>query len=106
VSLFGTVFASAFAIAYLLAVEMNLALVTYHPAIGELDLGVQPSREGPAMYWYGWLAFAGLAALVAALLSKLVPASAGERLWTGWSWVVPLAGMLGFVWLLKGFFLR
>jgi hypothetical protein len=104
--LFGTVFAIAFAVAYVVAVESNVAVFTYHPITGELDWGVKPAREGPAMYWYGWLATAGLTALVVALAAKLLPERVAKSLWPGWSWLVPLLALLAFVWLLKGFFLR
>ena len=58
------VFAVAYAIVYLLAVWNNYALFTYHPAINEIDMGVQKSRDGPAMYWFGWMSTAALGASI------------------------------------------
>ena len=56
---FAIVFAVVFAVVYVIAVEENYALFTYHPAIGEFGAGVQQPKDGPAMYWYGWLATSG-----------------------------------------------
>lgn len=103
---FSIVFAVVFAVAYVVAVENNYALLTYHPAIGEFGAGVQPPRDGPAMYWYGWMATAGIAALVAGLLASRLPESVTRRLWSGWTWVSALAAMLVFCYLLRNFFLR
>lgn len=105
-SAFAIAFAVVYAVVYVVAVEMNYALVTYHPALGEFALGVQPPRDGPAMYWYGWLATAGISATVAGLLARLLPESLAQRLWPGWTWVTALAVMLVFCYLLRGFFLR
>ena len=101
---FATVFAVAFAVLYILAVWRNYALFTYHPALNEFGRGVQVPRGGPAMYWYGWLATAGLGAAAAGLAAALAPESLARRLWPGWSWVVPLAVMLLFVYMLRNYF--
>jgi hypothetical protein len=100
------VFAVVYAVAYAIAVENNFALFTYHPALGEFDLLVEPPRDGPAMYWYGWMATAGIVAFGAALISRLIPERATQRLWSGWSWAVPIAVMVFFSYLLSGFFTR
>ena len=97
-------FTIAFAITYAIAVDHNLALFTYHPALGEWGLGVQAPRDGPAMYWYGWLATSGLTALSVGLAGCFVPRPA-PRLPNHWVWVVPIGALLFFVWLLRGFFL-
>jgi hypothetical protein len=103
---FAIVFAVIYAIAYLIAVENNYALFTYHPAIGEFGFLVEPPKDGPAMYWYGWMATAGIVAFVAAAIARLVPEHAARRLWAGLSWAVPVAVMVVFSYLLSGFFMR
>jgi hypothetical protein len=105
-SAFATVFAVVFAVIYVIAVEWNYALFTYHAAIGEFGPGVQKPKDGPAMYWYGWLATSGLAALSAGLLAYLLPEGAARRLWPGWTWVVPVCVLITFCYLLRNFFLR
>jgi hypothetical protein len=81
-------------------------LFTYHPALVEFDWGVQKAREGPAMYWYGWMATAGIAATIAAGFGLLLPQSAVRRVPAALSWIVPLAAILIFSYLLRNFFLR
>jgi hypothetical protein len=103
---FAVVFAAAFAVAYLVCVERNYALFTYHPAIYEFGFGAQKPKDGPAMYWFGWLATSGIAAGALALAACWLPESLTRRLWSGWSWAVPLAVMLVFCYLLRSYFLR
>jgi hypothetical protein len=97
------VFAAAFAVIYVFAVENNWALVTYHPKIGAWDWLTRPSRNGPAMHWFGWLGTAFLGATAVGLLSLALPKRLALPVWAGWG--VPLAVMLAFVYLLRGFFL-
>ena len=105
-SAFATVFAVVFAVVYVVAVEKNYALLTYHPAIGEFDWWVEKPRSGPAMYWYGWMATAGIVAFVAGMVAALLPDAVKQRLWSGWSWVVPIGAMIVTSYLLREFFLR
>jgi hypothetical protein len=105
-SVFAIVFAAAYAVAYAIAVENNYALFTYHPAINEFGAGVQKPKDGPAMYWYGWMATAGIAASIAGLLACWLPEHLTQRLRSGWSWLVPLGAMVFFGYLLRAYFLR
>ena len=99
-----TLFSALFAVVYVVCVEMTLALVTYHPRLGQWDIGTVPARTGPAMYWFGWLASAGLAAALATLLATPLLRRIGPPVWIGWA--VPLASLLAFFWFLRSFFLR
>jgi len=90
-----TLFSALFAVVYVVCVEMNLALFTYHPRLGQWDIGTVPARTGPAMYWFGFLA----TLLATPLLRRM-----GPPVWIGWA--VPLASMLAFFWFLRSFFLR
>lgn len=100
------VFAMAYIIVYLLAVWNNYALFTYHPVLGEIGWGVEKSRDGPAMYWYGWLCTAALGAFGVCLIARLLPQRVVQRLWPGWTWVIPLCALLAFAYLLRNYFLR
>jgi hypothetical protein len=104
--IFAIVFAVLFALAYVIAVEKNYALFTYHPAVGAFGPGVQEPKDGPAMYWYGWMATSGIAALIGATLASLLPERLMQRLWSGWMWLVPAGVMVAFCYLLRNFFLR
>jgi hypothetical protein len=103
---FVIVFAAVFAVAYLVAVLKNYALFTYHPATGRVGAGVERAGEGPAMYWYGWIATAALAGVAAGLAACLVPGRLAQRLWPGWAWLVPVCVVLAFCYLLRNYFLR
>jgi hypothetical protein len=100
------VFSIAFAVIYIASVWYNLALFTYHP---EPDLWgplVQPPKQGPAMYWYGWLATAALGAAALAALALVLPAKPLERAASVLVWLVPIA-MIGVIsYILRGYFLR
>lgn len=100
------VFAVVYAVVYVIAVWKNFALFTYHPVTGALAPGVEKPHDGPAMYWYGWMATAALAALAACALAWLVPARAAQRVSSGWAWTVPIGVLLFFIYLLRGYFLR
>jgi hypothetical protein len=103
---FAITFAVAFAILYVLAVENNWALFTYHAALEEFAFLVEKQKDGPAMYWYGWLSTAGIGAFAIATVDYWAPESLSKRIWPGWSWAVPLATMFAFVYILRGFFTR
>jgi hypothetical protein len=103
---FTVTFAIAFAILYTLAVENNWALFTYHAALEEFVFLVEKQKDGPAMYWYGWLSTAGIGAFVVAALASSLPEKLSRLIWPGWSWAVPLATMVVFFYILRGFFTR
>ena len=103
---FAITFAVVYAVTYVIAVEKNLALFTYHPALEEFGFLVQPPRDGPAMYWYGWMATSGIFALAVGLIARAVPEGVTRRLWSGWSWAIPVAVMIVFSYLLRSYFLR
>ena len=100
-------FSIAASLAYALAVYKNLALFTYHPAVGEFAWGVEKARgDAPVMYWYGWICTALIAGLAAGGIAGLLPARASRRLWPDLAWLVPLAAMIFFGYILRNYFLR
>ena len=99
------VFSASFAVIYLISMYYNLALITYHPAINQVEFLVAPPKTGPAMYWYGWLLTSALGGAAVAALALVVPDRWAARIQPGWSWVIPLAVLLGFVYLLRGWFI-
>jgi hypothetical protein len=103
---FAIVFAIVYALAYVVVVEANYALFTYHPAVKEWGAGVEKARDGPAMYWFGWLVTSGIIATVAGLAAAALPESVAQRIWPGWTWVVAIGVMIAFCYLLRNFFLR
>jgi hypothetical protein len=103
---FTVTFAAVFAVVYVFAVEYNWALFTYAPATGAFAPLTTAAAAGPTMYWYGWIATAALVAAPVAALVSLAPAGVATRIWSGWSWAVPIAVLLAFGYLLSGYFLR
>ena len=89
---FVVMFAVAYAIFYVVSVEYNLALFTYHPALEEFGFLVEQAKDGPAMYWYGWMATSAISASVFAALASSLPEGWAKRLWPGWSWAAPEIG--------------
>ena len=94
---FGTfviVFAIAAPVIYVLSELANWPLFTYHPGTNRIDFGWAAARanEGPAMYWYGWIAtmLIGSATLgaVAARFPRL-----SERIPLFLIWLLPLLGL-------------
>ena len=98
------VFAAAFAVIYELAVYFNWALFTYHPKINEWEWLAQPARNGPPMYWYGWLVTSVLGASAVSLVSWPLTRRGPALLWLGW--IVPIVIVVIFVYLFRGFFIR
>jgi len=105
---FAFVFASAFAIFYVIALKLDLALFTVYPTIGVVLLGTHHSGDItapsmgsflPAMYWYGWTASAALGALLVAFGAALLPERCARWFWSGWGWTIPVAAMIGCVYL-------
>lgn len=105
-AVFVIAFAAAYAVLYVIAIEYNLALFTYHPASEEFHWLVKPAADQPAMYWYGWMATSALGAFAFALIAAALPAVWTARIWPGWSWAVPLAVMAVFGYILRGYFIR
>jgi hypothetical protein len=103
---FAITFAAAYAILYLLAVENNWALFTYHPLTGEFHWLITRAAEGPSMFWYGWMATAALGGLAIAAGVSFLPGAITGRLSVTLSWAVPLATMFAFAYIMRDFFFR
>jgi hypothetical protein len=91
---FAIVFAVVYPIVYIIATEVNLAAFTYHSAIGELGLGPNKPRNGPAMYWFGWMTTSAVTAGIIATIVAYLPDNVTRRLPAASAWVVPLAAMV------------
>jgi hypothetical protein len=89
---FVVTFAAAGPIFYLISMAWNLPLITYHPAMGRIDLGWTSARsgEGPAMYWYGWTLTALLSTTMVSALVALFPERVTRRIPLYLVWVLPL----------------
>jgi hypothetical protein len=100
------VFGIAFAVIYIASVYFNLALLTYHPQLVQWGVLVEAPKQGPAMYWYGWLLTSALGAGAIAALSLALPARPFDRVWSILVWVAPLVMIATIAYILRGYFLR
>lgn len=98
------IFSAAFAIAYVIAEQNNFALMTYHPRIDEWGWLTQAPRNGPGMYWYGWIATSLVAASGVTLACVPLVRERDVPSWLGWA--VPILTMALFIYLLRAFFFR
>ena len=89
---FVMVFGIAMPVLYTLGDMAALPLFTYHPGTDRLEWGWGPARkdEGPAMYWYGWIAMSTLGAAVLGGLAAALPPKLTARLPLCLLWVVPV----------------
>ena len=104
---FALVFAIAAPIIYVISELASLPLFTYHPGTGRVDFGWAPPRpnEGPAMYWYGWIATMLIGSTVlgaaASRFSKL-----GEKIPLFLIWLLPLLAIPILAYVLMPFWTR
>jgi amino acid permease len=110
---FAFAYGTAFAVLYVVALKLDLALFTVYPSLGVVLAGTHHSRDVvgpsmafvvPAMYWYGWTAAAALGALMVGLVAALLPGQWARRFWPGWVWVAPVAAMIACVYLTMPWF--
>jgi len=90
---FALVFGIFFAIFYVVSDMAALPMFTYHPGSDRIDPGYAPARrdEGPAMYWYGWLATSALGASILGLVAASLPEKVRSKIPLALAWVVPVA---------------
>ena len=89
---FALVFGICFAMLYVICDMAALPLFTYHPGTDRIDFGYTPARrdEGPAMYWYGWIATSTLGASIVGLAAALLPEKISSKIPLALAWIVPL----------------
>src|SRR3954471_5810969 len=87
---FTLVFGICFAILYVVCDIAALPMFTYHPATDRLEFGFAPARrdEGPAMYWYGWIATSAIGAFTLGIAAALLPERIGSRIPLALAWIV------------------
>jgi hypothetical protein len=89
-------FALTFAIVgplfYMLCLQMNWPLFTFHPATNRVVWGWEAARsgEGPAMYWYGWTAMTLIVGGLIGFLATLLPESVTKRIPLILVWLLPI----------------
>jgi hypothetical protein len=89
---FAIVFAIAAPVIYVASEIGGFPLFTYHPGTNRIDFGFAAARpnEGPAMYWYGWLATTLIGASLAGLIAVLLPRNVTAKTPLFPIWLLPL----------------
>jgi hypothetical protein len=89
---FAFTFAVVGTLTYLLCLQFNWPLFTFHPATNRIALGWEASRsgEGPAMYWYGWTATTLVVGAVVSFLATLLPESVSKKIPLILIWLLPV----------------
>jgi hypothetical protein len=100
---FALVFGISFAILYVVCDMASLPMFTYHPGADRIDPGFAPPRrdEGPAMYWYGWIANSALGASIIGLLAAALPEKIRSKIPLTLAWVVPVVLLPALIYSLK-----
>ena len=97
-------FSVAYCIAYIVVLSLDLPLFKYFPQTGQFSWGSRGLQGvGPGMAWYGLMAYAAIAGVLAGLFDRneKLAALLRNRLW-----LFVVAAMLGCVYLMKHFFFR
>ena len=89
---FALTFAIVGPVIYMVCLQMNWPLFTYHPATNRIAFGWEAARsgEGPNMTWYGWTAMTLLVATVVSFLATLLPESATRKIPLILVWLLPI----------------
>jgi hypothetical protein len=80
------IFSILFIIVYTLCFYFNIALFKYYPLVAQFHINSQPTRSGPPISWYGWLA---VALLVSLPLALIMPRKLGNRISPTLAWLMP-----------------
>jgi hypothetical protein len=77
---------------YVICVLLNLPLFTFHPATNRFAWGWEAARsgEGPAMYWYGWVATVLIVGLIVGIVATMLPASVTRKIPLALVWLLPM----------------
>ena len=77
---------------YMICLQMNWPLFTYHPATNRVALGWEAARsgEGPNMTWYGWTAMTLIVGTVVSFLATLLPESITKKIPLILVWLLPI----------------
>jgi hypothetical protein len=89
---FAITFAIVGPVIYMICLQMNWPLFTYHPATNRIAFGWEAARsgEGPNMTWYGWTAMTLLVATVVSFLATLLPESVPRKIPLILVWLLPI----------------
>jgi hypothetical protein len=85
------VFSVVFGLAYGACFYFNWALFRFYPAYSQFSIAALGPEAGPAILWYGWMAWA---AVVAAVVALVVPRQLADRLSPAVVWMTGAATLV------------
>jgi len=102
---FAVVMAMATTVIYVICEMQNWPLFTYHPGTNRIDWFYAPAvrDQGPAMYWYGWIATTLIGSTILGILAMLLPERIAKRIPLSLVWIFPLAAVPVLIYALRFF---
>ena len=102
-AIFSLVFGPANALLYWISDIHKYPLFSYYPATFRLEWGWTPSSvdDGPAMYWYGWIATSLIGATLLGMVATFLPRSVQAKIPPAMSWLIPTLLVPAMVYSLK-----
>jgi hypothetical protein len=102
---FAVVMGIATTVIYVTCEMQNWPLFTYHPGTNRVDWFYSPAvrDQGPAMYWYGWIATTLIGSTILGVLATMLPERITKRIPLSLVWIFPLAAVPVLIYALKFF---
>ncbi len=94
------IFSIGFALVYAWATIQNVPAFRYYPLINRFSLTDLADRTiGPAMSWYGWIAYGVIGGVLASVIISLaVPRRLIDKIWPGVYWLIVPAVIMWACW--------
>jgi hypothetical protein len=105
---FAITFAVVGPLIYLVCLQFNWPLFTFHPATNRIALGWEGARsgEGPNMTWYGWTAMTLLVGSLVSFLATLLPEDITKKIPLVLVWLLPFVAIPYLIWDLRQWWLH
>jgi hypothetical protein len=102
---FSLVFGLATPVIYVACEMQNWPLFTYHPGTDRVEWLYAPAvrNEGPAMYWYGWIATTVIGSAILGILATMLPESIIKKIPLSLTWVFPVVAVPILIYALRFF---
>ena len=102
---FALVFAIATPVIYVACEMQNWPLFTYHPGTNRVEWLYAPAvrNEGPAMYWYGWIATTLIGSGILGILATMLPERIVRKIPLSLTWIFPVAAVPILIYALRFF---